>query len=232
MASADDQPPNAFIPVKAAKFAHPLTKLAARLAAHEPVKIVAIGSSSVAGESGIVPFPYHLEMLLREKLADATIDVLNRGKGGEEASKERARFETDVLRENPCTVIWQVGTNAVWKDDDLKLVASEIAQGVDELRKAEIDVVLMDLQYVPAVISSDKIERANQMVAAIDVIAAEKEVNVFRRFDMMRRWCDIEKISFDRMLNPNDPQRLHHSDYSSVRIAVELRDCILDALRT
>ena len=41
---------NRFIPVHADAFAHPLPNFAKRLAGNEPVKIVAIGSSSTAGE--------------------------------------------------------------------------------------------------------------------------------------------------------------------------------------
>ena len=43
------------------------------------------------------------------------IDVLNRGIGGQEAPSELSRFEPDVLAELPALVIWQVGTNAVFR---------------------------------------------------------------------------------------------------------------------
>ena len=80
-----------------------------------PIKIVAIGSSTTAGEGGVVAYPYRLEEALRATYQGRMVDVLNRGKGGDEARTELARLETDVLREKPALVIWQVGTNAVWK---------------------------------------------------------------------------------------------------------------------
>ena len=90
-----------------------------------PVKIVAIGSSSTAGEGGIAPYPCRLETALRDpnnwppngadRFKKRMIDVINRGVGGEEAPDERDRLERDVIDENPSLVIWQVGTNAVWK---------------------------------------------------------------------------------------------------------------------
>ncbi len=43
------------------------------------------------------------------------IDVLNRGIGGQEAPSELSRFEPDVFDEMPALVIWQVGTNAVFR---------------------------------------------------------------------------------------------------------------------
>ena len=46
------------------------------------------------------------------------IDVLNRGIGGQEAPSELSRFEPDVLAEVPALVIWQVGTNAVFRKEE------------------------------------------------------------------------------------------------------------------
>ena len=43
------------------------------------------------------------------------IDVLNRGIGGQEAIEELLRFDPDVFAEEPSLVIWQVGTNAVFR---------------------------------------------------------------------------------------------------------------------
>ncbi len=49
------------------------------------------------------------------------IDVLNRGMGGQEAPiDELARFEPDVIGEAPALVIWQVGTNAVFRKEEIQ----------------------------------------------------------------------------------------------------------------
>lgn len=79
------------------------------------IKIVAIGSSSTAGEGHIVPYPCRLELALRDRFHGPMIDVLNRGIGGQEAPSELSRFEPDVMDEMPALVIWQVGTNAVFR---------------------------------------------------------------------------------------------------------------------
>src|ERR1700742_3002532 len=103
------------IPVRPVPLEHELSNLIARLAGTGPIKMVALGSSSTAGEGDIPPYPHRLEMLLRPRLSNRRIDVLNRGLGGEEAPKEADRIAEDVLAENPCLVIWQVGTNSVWQ---------------------------------------------------------------------------------------------------------------------
>src|SRR5687768_1431249 len=116
-----------------APFEYRLEHLAKRLKQPGPAKIIAIGSSSVAGEweRDIPPFPYRLQMWLRWKMQNQMqnpmIDVINRGKRGEDAQEQLARLQQDVIEEQPAMVIWQVGTNAVWKEKNLKDVRKAIA---------------------------------------------------------------------------------------------------------
>ena len=99
-------------------FRYSLPNLTESLNKRRKIKIVAIGSSSTAGEGDVVPYPSRLEMLLRDRFHDRLIDVLNRGISGQEAPSELSRFEPDVIAEAPALVIWQVGTNAVFRQDE------------------------------------------------------------------------------------------------------------------
>src|SRR4051794_4535735 len=74
MAHMADAQPNATIPIHVAPFAHRLSTFASRLAGGGPIKVVAIGSSSTAGEGGIVPYTYRVERALRAKYAGRMID--------------------------------------------------------------------------------------------------------------------------------------------------------------
>jgi hypothetical protein len=65
-----------------------------------------------------------------------------------------------------------------------------------------IDIVLMDLQYLPAVLTPATIDAASKMVKAIADVAVEKSVNLFRRFDLMERRIEVGKYSFEQMVNP------------------------------
>jgi lysophospholipase L1-like esterase len=237
-----DQHPNPQIPAFHSPFKYRLSQFSERFNVAGPVKIVAIGSSSTAGEGGIAPYPCRLEGALRDpnnwpskgadQFKNRMIDVVNRGKGGDEAPGEQARLQTDVIDENPSLVIWQVGTNAVWKACDLDAVAKAIDGGLKPLlgSRLQMDVVLMDLQYAPAILSDNRIEVAERMVAMIaDAAAANPPVNLFRRFDLMRRWHEVEKSSFDRMIDSSDSDRLHQSDWSAQRIGLALCEVIVDA---
>lgn len=220
---------NLHIPVRAEALEYPLPILAERLARKGAVKIVAIGSSSTAGEGDIVPYPCRLEVALRNKYKNRMIDVINRGIGGEEAPQEKARMQ-DVIDEKPALTIWQVGTNAVWqKGHNVDDVAKAIKEGLDLLKNAHTDVILMDLQYAPAVLTDDKIDATRRMLSLIRQRAAEANVGVFRRFDMMRKFVEIERHSFDTIIDPGDTDRLHQSDFAARRVGYELGEVITAA---
>ena len=85
----------------------------------------------------------------------------------------------------------------------------------------------MDLQYAPALLTDDKIDATRRMLSLINQLATAAKVNVFRRFDLMRRFLEVERHSFDTIIDPRDPNRLHQSDFSAGRIGYELCETIL-----
>lgn len=205
-------------------FKYPLPHLAQSLRRQRRTRIVAIGSSSTAGEGNIVPYPDRLQLALRCNNYGRMIDVLNRGIGGQEAPEELARFEPDVIGESPALVIWQVGANAVFHDevyspDD---VGAAIVAGLDWLTGLAADVVLMDLQYTTAIIKPEKIARAKDILSRIETAAANARVSVFHRFALMERWCVQDGIPIDELIDPTDPDRLHMSEWAT--------SCVTEAL--
>jgi acyl-CoA thioesterase-1 len=213
-------------------FKYPLPHLTSSLKHQRKTGIVAIGSSSTAGEGNIVPYPYRLELALRGGAYGRMVDVLNRGIGGEEATDELPRFEPDVIGEAPAMVIWQVGTNAVFHNDVYSPdeVAAAIAAGLDWLAGLAMDVVLMDLQYTTAVVKPEKIKLAEQTVATIAAAAEKAGVNVFRRFALMRRWCVDGGIPIAELIDPTDQTQLHMSDWATNCVTQALYGAIKGAL--
>ena len=205
------------------RFKYPLPHLTQSLKSQRKVKIVAIGSSSTAGEGKIVPYPGRLELALRGRFHGRMIDVLNRGVGGQEALDELSRFDPDVIDEAPALVIWQVGTNAVFRLGQYSFddVAVAIAAGLERLSSLSMDVVLMDLQYTTAIVGPDTIKQAEDMVSRISAAAENAHVNVFRRFALMRRWVE-DNIPIANLVDPTDPDQLHMSDWAT--------NCVTQAL--
>ena len=218
------------IPVEPIPFEYGLTRFAQSVRGR--AKIVAIGSSSTVGHGGIQPYPERLLSFLQAQYPTAEIAMVNRGIGGQEAPLEFQRFDTDVIAEKPDLVIWQVGTNSVWQRPDqnppsLDETTSAIREGLLKLSKeTQADVILMDLQYVPAVLTPAKKEKAIAMVKAISELARDG-VNVFRRFAFMKGLSEVEQVSFDRMVDPADEHRLHDSDWATHRVAWAMKLAIV-----
>jgi len=214
------------IPVVPIPFEHGLTHFAQSLTRGQ-AKIVAIGSSTTAGEGNIKAYPERLLSFLQAEYPNAKITMVNKGMRGQEAPVELQRFGTDVIAEKPDLVIWQIGTNAVWQSPDqnppppsFDQTTSAIHDGLLELlAKTQADVILMDLQYVPAVMTPAKKDKAIAMVGVISELARDAGVNVFRRFALMKGLYQVEQVSFDRMVDPTDDSRLHDSDWATERIA-------------
>jgi hypothetical protein len=203
--------------------------------ANGPVRVVAIGSSSTAGRGDdVVPYPARLEMYLRwdyqARFPEMRLDVLNRGKIQQEAPEELKRFKPDVFDLKPALVIWQVGTNAVFHNYDIKKVAEDIADGLDQLSRQECDVIVMDSQYVTAMLLDDKIDASEQMMSLIATAADKAGVNVFRRWALMRHWHIYNNIALADMIDPLDGEQLHQNEWSTMQVSKTLFRAIKDML--
>ena len=221
------------IPVEPIPFEHSLLHFAQSLSRGQ-ARIVAIGSSSTAGNGTIKPYPERLLSFLQQQYPKAGITMANKGIKGQEAPAELLRFDADVIAEKPNLVIWQVGTNAIWQPPDqhpptFNQTTTAIHDGLVKLRdKTEADVILMDLQYVPAVLTPAKRDKAIAMVEAISELAQDVGVNVFRRFAFMKGLVQVEQFPVDRLVDPADEERrLHDSDWATHRVSWALRLAIV-----
>jgi lysophospholipase L1-like esterase len=225
-------------------FDHQLSRLHKSLVERRKTRIVAIGSSSTAGEGSVIPYPYRLELALRAQFPDRMIDVINRGIGGQEAPEEAARFESDVLTEGPALVIWQVGTNAIYHRElyDPSRVAAAIAAGLGWLKTLETDVILMDLQYAPELLratlnecdskdpqkqkaaDADRKAATLHMVDLIRQAATDAGVNLFRRFELMQRWVEQDHIDIEKLISASD--RLHQTEFGTACVSNALSSAI------
>lgn len=213
-------------PLDLVGFKYALPHFAQSLKRQRKVKIVTLGSSSTVGVGSIVPFGPNLELLLRQRFYGSMIDVINRGVGGQEAPEELSRFESDAIAEAPALLIWQVGTNAVYRkiDYDFKDVANAIAVGLDWIAGLPMDVVLMDLQYTRELVEEPgKLELSEQIEGLISAAAEKAEVNLFRRWALMRRWRIEDNVPLPDL---DDGGKLHMSDWATKCVAQSLAAAI------
>ncbi|HKD26887.1 MAG TPA: SGNH/GDSL hydrolase family protein, partial [Xanthobacteraceae bacterium] len=180
--------PACVVAAEQVRFDRPLPRTARRLVSGEPIKIVALGSSSTFGagaSTSAASYPSRLAEELARHFPGHEITVLNRGVNGEEAPNMLARLDTAVIAEKPDLVLWQVGTNSVLRGKAVPPHASLLHEGLTRLKATGADVVLIDPQYAPRVIAKPNID---EMVSLIATVAKAEHVGLLHRFDLMRRW--------------------------------------------
>ncbi len=103
-----------------------------------------------------------------------------------------ARFRTAVIAERPQLVIWQIGTNLLFSNGPFDM-GGLVADGIARIRAIGADVVLMDPQYAPRVLSRPG-RRA--VLANIARVASEHNVGLLRRHEIMRHWREVEDLPY------------------------------------
>jgi acyl-CoA thioesterase-1 len=213
-------------PTELTRFVHPLIRAARRLATGAPLMIVAVGSSSTYGAGASSPaasYPSRLAAELKLRFPSRDITVLNRGVSGEETEQMLARFEAGVIAAHPDLVLWQVGTNSVMRDHSLQSHAALLREGIEQLKQAGADVVLMDMQYAPKVLGKSEMQGMEDQLA---LTAKQKNIDLFERFAIMRNWHEVQHIPFDTFVAPD---RLHMNDWGYGCVAKLLADAIAEA---
>ena len=215
-------------PKGGAKSMGSLPHVAAKLAAGQPVTIIAFGSSSTAGYGSSAPeftYPNRLATQLRRQYPTADITVINRGQGGEDAPEMMKRLQTEVIDMHPDMVIWQVGTNAVLRNLDPAETARMVEDGVARIQAAGADLVLVDPQYSPAV--NAKAENAGKMVKLLNRVAELRHVGIFPRFEVMRDWHEKQSIPIETFVISDG---LHMNDWGYACFAQLLGDDIIKSV--
>jgi lysophospholipase L1-like esterase len=225
-ARAQPAPPTCDAPLDMIRFTNPLQHLSQKLDSGDPIVIVAIGSSSTWGAGASSPaasYPSKLQVELRQRFPGRSITVINRGVGGEEVGDMLKRFDTAVVAAKPDLVIWQLGTNSVLRDHKLAGNESQIHAGLDKIRSTGADIVLIDPQYAPKVIAKPEV---GPMVELIASTAKREDVDLFRRFDVMKRWYNADHMKFEAFVSPDG---LHMNDWSYGCLAKALTVAIAEA---
>lgn len=204
-------------PQELTRFRVKLTNTARAVRSRNPLDIVAIGSSSTAGV-GASDLAHTYPALLAEELhhrwPQIAVNVINKGVGGELVSQMLARFERDVLPYHPRLVIWQTGSNQLLlNSESIEGYTEVLREGVNRLKAAQADIVLMDPQFAPRILARPM---HLSVVDAISTIGNEMHVDVFQRFAVMRHWVSSGQYKMEEITSSDG---LHMNDVSYACIA-------------
>src|SRR5690348_3161211 len=205
-----------------------LPHVAGKLAAGQPVVIIAFGSSSTWGTGASAPeftYPNRLAAQLKRHYPTADITVINAGVGGEDAPEMMKRLQSAVIDRQPDLVIWQVGTNAVLRGLDPAETAKIVEDGIARIQAAGSDVVLVDPQYSPRV--TERADSASKMVRVLSRVAALRHIGIFPRFEVMREWHENQSLPVDSFVVSDG---LHMNDWGYACFAQLLGDDIIKSV--
>lgn len=210
-------------PNAAVALARALPRTRALLVRGQPLKILALGSSSTAGAGASAArfsYPSRLAVALAQRYPAATVEIVNRGINGEDAWENVARMDRDVLASEPDLVIWQMGTNAILHDVDYEDFDRVVQQGIDRMKAAGIEVLLMDLQYAPRV---TEVPDHLRMLEHFDSLGERNRIPVFHRYAVMKSWADTMHGDYVGMIASDG---LHMNDTSYGCLAERIADAI------
>jgi acyl-CoA thioesterase-1 len=205
-----------------------LTGLAAN-GAGRPLRIVAVGSSSTQGVGASGPsrtYPAQLALALADRLPGTTVEVLNKGVGGEVVADNLRRLERDVLRQKPDLVIWQVGTNDALRGLPLDTVQAQLLDGISRIREQGAALLLMDPQPVPSPRDEQAIAIMSAMIAKI---AKATGTPLFSRHERMLGWISGGTLAVSTIYSKDG---LHKTDASYRCLALDVADMLAPAGET
>ncbi|HUN50622.1 MAG TPA: SGNH/GDSL hydrolase family protein [Candidatus Sulfotelmatobacter sp.] len=181
-----------------------LPHVAAMLARGAPLRIVAFGSSTTEGVGASRPplaYPARLEAALAAALPSGAVRVLSRGIGGADA-EVMARHVPEILAEHADLVVWQTGSNDMMNGVPPQRLAARARAGVVAMLQVGSDVLLVEPQFCPLL---EGVPAAPAYRQALRALAAEVQIPLLRRYDLMRQAPDAAAMT--------GPDGMHLTDF-------------------
>jgi lysophospholipase L1-like esterase len=193
----------------------PLTKTAKALAGGRDVVIAVLGGASTVGLAAggaSLAWTARLSSVLAGRFPSAHIKVVNLAVARQTAKAAAERLVRDVLPLKPTLVIWETGTMEAVRGIDVDEFRETVQAGINELRAAGIEVVLMNMQFSR---ETDAMIQFGPYLTAIRELAEANDVPLFRRRGIMRHWAESDLLD----LRTRD-------DAKRRQLAAKLYDCI------
>ena len=212
---ASDQAHECPMPERFYEFEPQLTKTSKALATGREVVIAALGGSSTLGLAAgatALSWPVRLGSVLTDKFPSARIKVVNRAVARQTAKQVLERLDRDILPLKPNLVIWETGTMEAVRGSDVDAFRETVRTGIDELRVAGVEVVLMNMQFSR---ETDAMIHFEPYLIAMRQVAEATETPLFRRRGIMRYWAESGLL--DLRVREDKKRR---------ELAVKLYDCI------
>ena len=212
---AFDQAHECPMPERFYEFEPPLTNTTKALASGREVILAALGGSSTLGLAAgatALAWPARLGSVLTDRFPSAHIKIVNRAAAGQTAKQGLDRIDRDILSLKPTLLMWETGTMEAVRGSDVDAFRETVRTGIDELRAAGVEVVLMNMQFSR---ETDAMIHFEPYLIALRHVADATETPLFRRRGIMRYWAESGLL--DLRVKEEKKRR---------ELAVKLYDCI------
>ena len=150
------------------------------------VAVIGSASSELAGPSGTnIAYPTRLQAALTNLLPGVAVKVTTYARPRETAEEMQKKLSRIVNEAKPSLVVWQTGTADAIRGVDAEDFRVALDDGIATLQQAGVDIVLMNMQYSPR---TEAMLAMGAYADAMHMIALQREIDLFDRFSIMRKW--------------------------------------------
>lgn len=187
--SAAAEPDRCRLPDELAETGAHLPILASAIRAGRPARIAVLGTSSSLATStrGLaVSYAAALPEALAKAFPGQVFEIHNHAAPNQNSVEMARRISSEIPPLKPDLVIWQTGMVDAGQNLDPHLFATALAEGIQSIRRAGSDVILVAPQYLAHL---EQIRSPAAFDGLMAFAADAEDASVFRRYDMMRHWA-------------------------------------------
>jgi hypothetical protein len=150
------------------------------------IAVIGSASSELTGPSGTnIAYPTRLQAALTSLLPGVAVKVTTYARPRETAEEMQKKLSRIVNEAKPALVVWQTGTADAIRGVDAEDFRVALDDGIATLQHAGVDIALMNMQYSPR---TEAMLAMGAYADAMHMIALQREIDLFDRFSIMRKW--------------------------------------------
>ncbi len=212
-------PPACPVPEEVALHGLALPHARDEVATRQRLDVLVLGSADMLGRAAqgdAFSIPARLTARLREALPGVDVHLVTHAAPRRSASAALGDLDADLARTRATLVIWNSGAVEAGRGTDIDDLADSLQTGIQRIRAANADIILVNLQYAPSIA---RIVDLQPYRDAVSRIGGANEVPVLDRYEMMRAWSESGLLDLD----VTEPE-------ARVQVARQLFDCVAAAL--
>lgn len=185
------------VPAEVMSAARPMPAVARAIQARN-LRVLVLGSGSITGPGASGPdaaWPARLEAMLAQRHPGMRVELTVRGGRGVTVQDHLALLREAQTTQAPSLVLWQAGTVEAVRGLDPDEMGEAMMQGLERIRRAGADIIVMDQQYSRFLRANANIEPYRDKLR---LVAAAAGAALFRRYDLMQHWVETGALDMER----------------------------------